>query len=683
MPSKLRECDALGACPSGDGAQPFACQSGELPKRWTAGALVRQFLLRVLFLMGILSCWHIALFSAAKAEETPTYLIGPGDELQITVWAEPELSTSTTVRPDGRISIPLVEDLIAVGKTPAELADAITDQLSEYHKDPLVTVVVATGLGDPRQQIRVVGEAAAPTAVAYRSGMTLLDAVIGAGGLSREADGNGAVIMRHEDGVTSEIPVRLADLVRKGDPTANVAVRPGDVIVIPEGFLDGEWRVTYRAQASQTFTDNIDQDPDGESGFITRAGPGISITGSSARMEGAVNGDLIGVYQVGGDDEGFSLDPSISGVSTTEISRDHVFFDLSASVRRQLLDSRDSTSASGASTSNRDLVAVLTASPYLVHQLADFADAEWRYRFSPVLVNSGSRSDSINHEASAIFESGEDFSTLGWTFSNFARLEDRSQESDIKSANTDLGLRYSLWQGFALLGGIGYEYRIGDDDEDDNFDGVTWRGGFQYSPHPDLSFQATYGHRDDDDNLDASLDYQVGPKTTLRASYNEALETGQGRAESRLRDVIIDPVTGEPVGPEDDPFTFEDDTTRTRTLQVSARHEDGNNTFGLFARKGDSKGGSEGDEDFYEATFTWSRALNEEMSFNTSASYEHRKFDEDDRTDDTYRISTGLNYSLSANARAFITYSFETQDSTDDEENFTENAVTVGVTASW
>jgi polysaccharide export outer membrane protein len=655
-----------------------------LQERLHDGAQVKQLLLRLLMVC-LLSCWHTGVASAADSQEGPTYRIGPGDELQIGVWGEPELSTTTTVRPDGRISIPLVEDLIAAGKTPSELSDAIRDRLSQYRQDPLVTVMVISGLGDPRQQIQVVGEAGAPKAIAYQAGMTLLDAIVAAGGLSREADGNSAVIIRQEDGATREIPIRLADLVQDGDSTANVAMQPGDLIVIPEGFFYGEWRVTYRASASQTFSDNIDQKPDGErdAGFITRAGPGISITGSSARVVGALNGNLMGVYQVGGDDEGFSLDPAIAGTSTTELSRDHLFFDLSGSVRRRLLDARDATSGSGASTSNRDVVAVFTASPYLVHQLADFADVEWRYRFSPVFVNSSDRSNTLSHEASVILDSGEDFTSFGWTFSNVARLEDRSSEGDIKSANTDLGITYPLWRGLSLLGGIGYEYRAGDQDNGDNFEGVTWRGGFRYEPDPDLSFEATYGHRNDDDNLNALLDYQIGPWTSLTASYTDTLETGQGRAESGLRRTTIDPDTGLPVVDEDDPFTFEDDTTRTRNLRVGVNHIEGNNTFGFFALGGENKGGEEGDEKFYQARITWSRILNEELNFAATASYEHSKFDDDDRTDDTYFFNANLDYHVAANAHAFVSYSVQKRDSTDNDESFLENAITIGLTAEY
>jgi outer membrane receptor protein involved in Fe transport len=284
---------------------------------------------------------------------------------------------------------------------------------------------------------------------------------------------------------------------------------------------------------------------------------------------------------------------------------------------------------------------------------------------------------------SAIFDSGADFSTLGWTFSNTAGLENRSDEGDIKTANTDLGLRYSLWHGFALTAGGGYEYRSGDDDNDDNFDGVTWRGGFQYDPHPDLTLQASYGRRNGDNNLDASLDYQIGPKTRLTASYVEALETGQGRAASNVSRITIDPNTGEPVTVGDEPFSFDDETTRTRTLRIGANYKDGQNTFVLSGLKGTSDGGSEGDEDFYTVSLNWSRALNDDFTLDTRASYDHSKFDEDDRTDDTYLVNTSLNYNLTPDVQTFVSYSFQHRDSTDEDESFVENAVTIGISASY
>jgi polysaccharide export outer membrane protein len=631
--------------------------------------------------------------SAVETEEPPVYLIGPGDALRINVWRQPELSTSTVVRPDGRISIPLVEDLFAAGKTPDALAEEIADRVSVYLQSPIVTVEVLSGLGDLGQQIRVVGDTARPRAIPYRSGMTALDAVIATGGLSRQADGNGAVVVRRTEEGTREIPLRLADLVRKGDSTANMALLPGDVIVIPEGFFSGEWRVDYNASASETFSDNIDQGPSGErkAGLVSRAGPGISIVGNTARVSASFKGNVAGVHQIGGDDEGFSVDPRISGASTTELSPDLLFFDLNAAVSRQLLNSRDSTSGSGASTSNRTVVATMTASPYLVHRLADFANAEWRYSFSPVLIDSGNNADAFSHDGSVVLDSGKDFTQFGWTFSNSVGQEVRTGEPDITTANTDLGLRYPLWRGFSLLGNAGYEFRDGDEDEDNNFDGLTWSGGFQWEPSPDLSLRATYGRQDDNDSLDASLNSTVGAKTTDRASYSEALETGQQRAISNLGRLEIDPDTGEvidgdtglPFNGDTDPFTFDDETTRTKTLRLGADHTSGRNSFGLSGLAGTSEGGTDGDEDFYTASVSWGRSLSTELQLNAGASYDHRKFDEDDRTDDTYGVNMGLSYSLAPNARASMSYSFQTRDSSEDDESFYENAVTVGLSFSF
>lgn len=631
-----------------------------------------------------------ALGPVAGAAETslPAYLIGPGDALEITVWRQPELSTSVVVRPDGRISIPLVEDLVATGKSPMDLADEIEATLAQYLQDPLVLVTVGSGLGDLSQQIRVIGEAAEPAAIAYRSRMTALDALIAVGGLSRQADGNAAVILRRTELGYQEVPVRLADLMRDGDSTANVLLSPGDIIVIPEGFFTGEWRVTEGASASVTISDNVDQERDSEreAGLILRAGPNISIRGQSARVVGAFDGTLPLVQQIGGDDEGFSLDPRIAGTSTTEVLSNVVFFDLRAVASRQLLDSRDATSAASASTNNRDFVATMTASPYVVHRLADFADVEWRYSFSPVIVDSGNTSDVYSHDGSLIVDSGPDFSSFGWTWTNLVGEEVRTEEGDITTASTDFGVNYALWRGFALLGGVGYEYRDGDEDEDDNFDGITWRAGFSWVPHRDLNLQATYGRRQDDENLNASVYYRLGAKTTLRASYAEALQTSQQRAISALGRVTIDPVTGELIDEttglpidEDDLFTFDDETVRTRTFRLSVEHRAGRDTFVLNGLAGTADGGTEGDEEFYQARVTWSHPLSPEIGFTSSASYQRSDFQGENRTDDTYHLGARFTYQLSSDAQAFAAYNFQLRDSTDDDESFFENTVTVGL----
>lgn len=162
------------------------------------------------------------------------YSIGPGDSLQIFVWRNPELSVKVPVRPDGRISTPLIEDIVAVGKTPSELAREMERRLADYVRSPQVNVIVESFAGTFDDRIRVVGQAASPKTVPYRDQMTLLDVVIEVGGLGEFAAGNRAKIVRKIDGKTTEIKVRLGDLVNKGKVEYNLPMRPGDVLIIPE-----------------------------------------------------------------------------------------------------------------------------------------------------------------------------------------------------------------------------------------------------------------------------------------------------------------------------------------------------------------------------------------------------------------------------------------------------------------
>jgi polysaccharide export outer membrane protein len=165
------------------------------------------------------------------------YIIGPGDQLDIFVWRNPDLTQSVPVRPDGKISVPLVEDLPAAEKTATELAREIERALSKFVRDPLVTVIVRDFQGVYRTQVRVVGQATEPRALPYRDNMTLLDVMIAVGGLTEFAAGNRSTLVRTVDGQTSQATVRLEDLIRNGDISANAPVAPGDVIIIPEAWF--------------------------------------------------------------------------------------------------------------------------------------------------------------------------------------------------------------------------------------------------------------------------------------------------------------------------------------------------------------------------------------------------------------------------------------------------------------
>lgn len=166
-----------------------------------------------------------------------TYLIGPGDSVTIFVWRNPEISNSVTVRPDGKITSPLVEELKASGKTPEQLARDVEEVLSVYIKEPIVTVIVGGFVGPYSEQVRIVGEAANPQAIPFRENMTALDVMIAVGGLTEFAAGNRAAIIRVVDGEQQQYQVKLKDLLRKGDITANVDIKPGDVLIIPESFF--------------------------------------------------------------------------------------------------------------------------------------------------------------------------------------------------------------------------------------------------------------------------------------------------------------------------------------------------------------------------------------------------------------------------------------------------------------
>jgi len=174
--------------------------------------------------------------SAGTESADYNYIIGAGDNLNIIVWRNPELSMSVPVRPDGKVSAPLVDELVAQGKTPPQLARDVEKRLSTYVRDPIVTVIVTGFVGPYSEQIRVVGEAARPQFLPYKQKMSLLDVMIAVGGLTDFADGNKATILRGSEG-NKAYSVRLKDLIRRGDVSANVEMRPGDILIIPQSLF--------------------------------------------------------------------------------------------------------------------------------------------------------------------------------------------------------------------------------------------------------------------------------------------------------------------------------------------------------------------------------------------------------------------------------------------------------------
>ncbi len=199
---------------------PVACSSHSMPPDATAATAAA-----------------VAAAGPSNPANASDYVIGSGDQLSIFVYDSPQLSTEVPVRPDGRISTPLLSDIQASGKTPAQLSKEIAERLKEYVRDPNVTVIVRGFIGPLDRQVRVIGEAADPQALPYRDGMTLLDVMITTKGLTKFAAGNRAVIVRKVDGKDVTIHVHLSDLIKDGDISQNVPMQPGDTLIIPQTWF--------------------------------------------------------------------------------------------------------------------------------------------------------------------------------------------------------------------------------------------------------------------------------------------------------------------------------------------------------------------------------------------------------------------------------------------------------------
>lgn len=197
------------------------------------------FFVIVISTLALGGCASTKRITLSPSDEPPShdYIIGPGDNVNIIVWHNPEVSMSVPVRPDGKITTPLVEDLPAMGKTSTHLARDIEKALATFIQDPVVTVIVTGFIGPYTEQIRVIGEASKPQALHYNKGMSLMDVMIAVGGITNFAAGNKASIIRNIDGKAQYVAVRLDDLIQDGDISANIPVRPGDILVIPESFF--------------------------------------------------------------------------------------------------------------------------------------------------------------------------------------------------------------------------------------------------------------------------------------------------------------------------------------------------------------------------------------------------------------------------------------------------------------
>ncbi len=625
---------------------------------------------------------------------SPDYLIGPGDVIELLVLRNPDLSGTYTVRPDGRVSTPLIEDLQIVGHTPTTLARDLEEKLSVYVQDPVISVIVRSFSGDIRQQIRVVGSAQQPSAVPFRDRMTVLDVMIAVGGLSQNADGNSAVLLRREGEERRQIPLRLDDLIEDGDPSANIAMVPGDVIIIPEGFFSGDWRVTPTISFEETFTDNVDLDPDGEeeSAFISSVRPGITFFADAARVNWAFSGNVALQHQTAGEDEGLDVEVDLNTSGTVELFEDLFFIDGSASVSQEVLNSDTASSGSDENSTNRETIQNYRFSPYIQNRLGDFARAETRYTLSQVFIDSDDASDTTTHEGRFSLNSGPDFTQFSWGLSLSASEAMPSDDDDISRRDANFTTTYALTRTFFLIGSVGYQ-QFDDGDADNEVDDPTWRTAVRWQPSRRTQVEVGYGQRDDEQSFDGSLRHDITTRTRLSASYSETLRTSQEALGRNLDLIEFNPdsgqfensETGEVITSVNDlPFEVNDETTRVSTFRLGLNGSRDRDSFGVnfSAEFEENDGSSDDDEAEYGVSANWGRALNNRTRFNTSGEYEYNDLGTSIETEYTFRA--GLSYSVFRNVSANVDYTFRIRESDEDSsDEFKENAVTVGLRANF
>jgi hypothetical protein len=544
--------------------------------------------------------------------------------------------------------------------------------------------------------------------------MTLLDVVIEAGGLSPFAAGNDSVVFRRTPSGVEEIPVRLSDLVEKGDPTANMAMLPGDVVMIPQGFFTGEWDAAGSVDFSTAFTDNYNLDPDGQKdpALLFTVTPGISIRGQSARVSAAVAASAALQYRTISRPKP-EVSPSLTATSKTEFVRDHFFADANASVSKQTLNESRGQSESG-STDNLATVSTVLISPYLLNRLGSFANVETRLTSSGVSVSNGSNngsdggsdgndqlSNSVANSFSIGLGSGRDFTRFLWINRAYVGRQTRFGASDVDGAGIVFGPEYVVKSGFSLLGDFGYETL---DDGETNLSGPTALGGFDWKPSPTFSLRALYGRRWDNQAAEGDLRYDIGPRTTLVGTFSERVETGQQSLLQTTGSLGVKSATGEFVdrrtglafNPRPQTVAIDNSLSRIRAGILNLSHISGVNSFGFSVFATDQKdlgndsnnnnGNGQGDQTTWGAKASWSRRIDQRTGLSMSAGYQGGNGGTSDNSGqsggdyDRYNFSIGVNRTLYKSLQGFVRYRFQKQTEQDKSNEFTENAVIVGLT---
>ena len=470
--------------------------------------------------------------------------------------------------------------------------------------------------------------------------------------------------------------------------------RQGSLLAVVLGVLAlagpvaaGNLTITPALELRETFSDNIDLDPDGQdqSWLTTEIVPGITLRSESARVKAALNAFPIIRHQTAGSDEGVTIAGELAGLGTVEAFEDLFFIEAQASISQQIL-----SSGLAATTANEETVQVYRLSPYLRSRFGGFAEGEARYRISQVLVGGpegvGGTSDSTAQSFHLSLDSGADFTRLKWSVSALGSYEGRSDDDDVLRWDTDVEVAYAFNRSISVLAAAGFQV-FDDGNAANDIENPTWRVGFRWRPGPRNGLRVTYGARDDSQSANLNFSYDITARSSITASYTEVLEKPQERLVPNVSFVELDPETnqftdpqtGLPFDPNQSPFDIGNETSRIKTFRFGINGVRGRNTFGLNVAAQNEKtepGGLE--EDVISLGARFIRRLSPRLALNLFTGYERSEFD-DGQEDDQYNVTAGLNYELYKNLRANLQYGYLLQKSNVDTSEFTENRVTVSL----
>jgi uncharacterized protein (PEP-CTERM system associated) len=435
--------------------------------------------------------------------------------------------------------------------------------------------------------------------------------------------------------------------------------------------------------AEQQFSDNIDLDPDDDrrSAYVTEVTPGVSFRADISRFQGGFDGGVRTRYTTAGDDEGFQFDGVLTGDGELQLVPGRFFLQGEASVSQQVLNNAEAQTAA-----NQDTVQVYQVSPVLRQPFGGFAVGELSYTFGQILISSDEASNTTSNAVQASLASGYDFDRLRWALNNRASDSVRSGASNVQQADSLFQAEYGLTKWFSVIGAGGYQ-RFDAGEPRADFDAPVYFGGVRWRPGRRTDLALTYGHRDDRFSPAAELTYRFTEDSRLVASYSEGISTAQQRLATNLsfigidRDTgqFIDDRTGTPFDPRADPFNIDDQTVYIKAAQVELGVTRGRNSFGVqgyFGREETVETGDE--EEIYQANASWSRQLGRRLTFALSGGVEITKFPTG-RDDEEYLVQPGLRYLLSPRVALFADYRYRWQNSNDENVEYRENRVAVGV----